>query len=44
MSLRNQEYINIISPDIYDDEFINLINGLNESIKEYYKVSKYNIK
>ena len=44
MSLRNQEYINIISPDIYDDEFINLINGLNESIKEYYKVSKYNVK
>ena len=28
---------------IYDDEFVNLINGLNESIKEYYKVSRNNI-
>ena len=29
---------------IYEEEFINLINSLNESIKEYYKVSKHNIK
>ena len=42
MSLKNQEYTNNISPDIYDEEFISLINGLNESIKEHYKVSKYN--
>ena len=28
---------------IYDDDFVSLINGLNESIKEYYKVSKNNI-
>jgi len=28
---------------IYDDEFVSLINRLNESIKEYYKVSKNNI-
>ena len=28
---------------IYDDEFVTLINRLNESIKEYYKVSKNNI-
>ena len=30
--------------DIYDEEFIGYINGLNESIKEHYKVSKNNIK
>ena len=30
--------------DIYDEEFIGYINGLNESIKEHYKVSKINIK
>ena len=35
--IRNQEKINI-SDKIYDDEFVLLINGLNESIKEYYKV------
>ena len=29
--------------NIYDDEFVILINGLNESIKEYYKVSSHNI-
>ena len=29
---------------LYEEEFINLINSLNESIKEYYKVSKHNIK
>ena len=29
--------------NIYDNEFIALINGLNESIKEYYKVSNHNI-
>ena len=28
---------------IYDEEFVSLINSLNESIKEYYKVSKQNI-
>ena len=28
---------------IYDEEFVNLINNLNESIKEYYRVSKSNI-
>ena len=28
---------------IYDDEFVLLINRLNESIKEYYKVTKNNI-
>ena len=30
--------------DIYDEEFIGYINGLNESIKEHYKVLKNNIK
>ena len=30
--------------ELYDFEFIGTINGLNESIKEYYKVSKHNIK
>ena len=29
--------------ELYDNDFVNLINGLNESIKEYYKVSKNNI-
>ena len=28
---------------LYDDDFVNLINSLNESIKEYYKVSRNNI-
>ena len=28
---------------IFDDEFISLINSLSDSIKEFYKVSKYNI-
>ena len=32
-----------ISTNVYDEEFIGLINGLNESIKEYVKVSKHNI-
>ena len=40
--IKNQEKINI-SNKIYDDEFVLLINSLNESIKEYYKVSKNNI-
>ena len=31
---------NLLKKDIYDDELITLINGLNESIKEYYKVSR----
>ena len=35
--IKNQEKINI-SDKIYDEEFVLLINGLNESIKEYYKV------
>ena len=34
----NQEKMN--KKDIYDEELISLINGLNESIKEYYKVSR----
>lgn len=29
--------------NLYNDEFIYLINGLNESIKEYYKVCRHNI-
>ena len=37
----NQEQID--KSNIYDDEFVSLINSLNESIKEYYKVSKNNI-
>ena len=28
---------------IYDEEFISLINGLNDSIKDYFKVCKHNI-
>ena len=45
MSYKNPEFMNNnIPPDIYDDEFIGLINGLNESIKEHYKVSKHNMK
>ena len=39
-----REYINNTTPDIYDEEFIGIINDLSESIKEYYKVSKHNIK
>jgi len=44
MSLPHQEFVNNIPPDIYDDEFITLINALNESIKENFKVSKHNIR
>ena len=44
MSLANNDYYNNTSQDIYDEEFVSLINGLNDSIKEYYKVSKHNIK
>ena len=44
MSLVNQEFIHTNSQEIYDEEFIALINGLNESIKEHYKVFKHNIK
>ena len=40
--IQNQEKLNIPNK-IYDDEFVSLINGLNESIKEYYKVSRNNI-
>ena len=39
----NQEKVNKYTNQIYDDEFVSLINGLNESIKEYYKVSRNNI-
>ena len=39
--LQNQETAKY--DQIYDDEFVSLINGLNESIKEYYKVSRNNI-
>ena len=35
---------NNAASELYDLEFIGTINGLNESIKEYYKVSKHNIK
>ena len=31
-------------PQRFDSEFINLINALNESIKEYYSVCQNNIK
>ena len=40
---QNQEKVNKYTNQIYDDEFVSLINGLNESIKEYYKVSRNNI-
>ena len=36
--------MNNINPRIYDHDFVSLINNLNESIKEYYKISKHNIK
>ena len=39
--IQKQEKLN--TNQIYDDEFVSLINGLNESIKEYYKVSRNNI-
>ena len=41
--LQNQNQETSIYDQIYDDEFVSLINGLNESIKEYYKVSRNNI-
>ena len=44
MSNLNHKMLYKTSQDIYNEEFVNLINGLNESIKEYYKVSKYNVK
>ena len=40
----NTESIYNLSSNIYDDEFVNLINQLSESIKEYFKISKYNAK
>ncbi len=40
----NKRNIFKVFQDIYDDEFIGLINNLNDSIKTYYNVSKYNIK
>ena len=39
----SQNHEKIDKSNIYDDEFVSLINGLNESIKEYYKVSRHNI-
>ena len=41
--IQNQENVNKFTNQIYDEEFVSLINGLNESIKEYYKVSRNNI-
>ena len=41
--IQNQENVNKYTHQIYDEEFVSLINGLNESIKEYYKVSRNNI-
>ena len=40
--INNKEKMNKYN-QVYEDEFISLINGLNESIKEYYKVSRNNI-
>ena len=40
----NTESINNLSSNIYDDEFVSLINQLSESIKVYFKTSKYNAK
>ena len=40
---KSQEKIIRTENNIYDDEFVSLINSLNESIKEYYKVSHQNI-
>ena len=37
---QNQKYLN---NNIYDEEFVSLINALIDSIKEYYKVSINNI-
>jgi len=39
---QNQERLNK-NTSIFDDGFISLINALSDSIKEFYKVSKYNI-
>ena len=39
-----QDNISSTSPDIYEEEFISLINCLSDSIKEYYKISKHNLK
>ena len=38
---QNQKNIN--NNNIYDEDFVSLINALSESIKEYYKVSRNNI-
>ena len=40
--LQNQNQETSIYDQIYDDEFVSLINGLNESIKEYYKKNNLN--
>ena len=40
---KNRMSISRTENNIYDDEFVSLINCLNESIKEYYKVSRHNI-
>ena len=41
---RYQDNTASTSQDIYDEEFISLINCLSDSIKEYYKISKHNLK
>ena len=41
--IQNQDTMNRFN-QLYDDDFISLINGLSDSIKEYYKVSRNNIK
>ena len=44
MNTKNRKQIPTERYDqIYDEQFVSLINSLNESIKEYYKVSKNNI-
>ena len=42
-AIQNHKNVNKHNNQIYDEEFVSLINGLNESIKEYYKVSRNNI-
>ena len=39
-----QGYTTSTSQDLYDEEFISLLNCLSDSIKEYFKISKHNIK
>ena len=45
MYMKNQELsYNNMPLEMYDEDFIGLINKLSEAIKEHYKVSKHNIK